>query len=377
MGFQTPFAGWQVLLLRYVTPPSALLSIFGSWLICQNLLGRWKNGWTGQQPNKAPLGCYERMMLGLSAYDIMTSTRMTISAIFWLPHRVSSPTCTTDGFLVTLGFSGPFYNAAISLYFLIVICSRQKEKRISWRTECTLHLISIGFPLASALAGLWLKVYNPEAADIGCWAEKYPMGCTGDDCIRGHFAAAFSYGVGFFPLLLVWIVLIGSNLAIYFHVRCLIRKTLRYTQPAQARLAVPSSTEKSDTSQGASKPDGASFQTEKTRIQSVTKTRMVANQNLLYVGAFFLCFIWSGVLQIAISVDPEGFQAGKYFFFNVLQGIFYPSQGLFNALVFFRPNYMRIRSSVEGRNISRWQCMQFALFPRSTSSATQQTPDLA
>jgi hypothetical protein len=374
MSFQTPFADWQILVLRAVTPPASLISVIGSWLICQKLLGRWKNSWTGQLSNQAPLGCYERLMLGLSAADIMTSTRLAVSAIFWLPHREPSHSCTTDGFLITFGFCGPFYNAAVSLYFMYTICSPQKEKRISWRTECCLHLIAIGFPLACALVGLSLKVYNPEAADIGCWAEKYPMGCVGEDCTRGKHAAVFSFALGFLPLLLVWICLTWTNAAIYLHVRRLIRKTLKYTQPGQRRLTVTSaSSDNSDAQRGQSKSVESPFQSKIPQIQSVSKTRMVANQSLLYVGAYLICFIWSGVLQIAICADPKGFQAGRYFVFNVLQGIFYPGQGLFNALVFFRPNYVRIRSTAAGKDLSRLQCMKLALFPRKRISSVQES----
>jgi hypothetical protein len=47
-------------------------------------------------------------------------------------------------------------------------------------------------------------------------------------------AAINSYVVGFVYILLIWIVLIGSNAAIFWHVCRLVRKTLRYTQPERA-----------------------------------------------------------------------------------------------------------------------------------------------
>jgi hypothetical protein len=328
-------------------------------------------------------------MLGLSAADIMTSTSIIVASIFLRPYHEPSAVCTVEGFLVTLGFSGPFYNAAISLYFLITICSSRKEKRISWQTEFILHLIAVGFPLVSALVGVPLQVFNPESTDIGCWAIEHPVGCTGDDCIRGARAEIYGLFVGVLPFSLVFLFLIGSNAAIYWHVRRLVQKTLRFTNPVTEKapatvVNTPSSgdfdeQQQSGTSQmeqqsapsqpeqqrRPSQPDESLLfrGANKRPNQSVSKTRMVATQSTLYVGAFMICFIWTFILALVETVDPDGFQSRKYFFFNVLQALFYPSQGFFNAFVFCRPNYMRIRATAAGQELSRWQCMKLAMFP--------------
>jgi hypothetical protein len=381
------FTRWQVTLIRCLMPPSALLSVLGSCLICRRLLERWKKSRTVGRSEEL-WACYERLMFGLSAADIMTSTSLIVVSIFFRPHHEPSAVCTVEGFLLTLGISGPLYNAAISLYFLITICSSRKEKRIGWQTECILHLIAVGFPLVSALVGVLLQVFNPETTDIGCWATEHPAGCTGDNCIRGARAEMYGLFVALLLFSLIFLFLIGSNAAIYWHVRRLVLKTLRFTNPAaeEAPATVvtnPSSgdfdvQEQRGTSQmeqqcepsqpeqqrGSQQEESALFRgANKRPNQSVSKIRMVATQSTLYVGAFMICFIWTYILVVVEIVDPEGFQSRKYFFFNVLQALFYPSQGFFNAFVFCRPNYMRIRATAAGQELSRWQCMKLAMFP--------------
>jgi hypothetical protein len=363
MGFESPSVEWRVILLKCLTPPSALVSIIGSLVILQKLVGRWKRP---PERSNQELVCYERLMFGLSVSDLLISSRLIVSSMVLLPYDGPSHACTAEGFLVTFGFTGPFYNAAISLFFLMTICSRQKEKRISWWIECTLHVIAITFPLVSAIVGLPLGIFNPVASGLHCWAVAYPVGCNANDCIRGEHAAVYRVVVAHVPLLLIWIFLIGSNAAIYLHVRRLVQKTLRYTKPEQAQLAVASP---ATSNFRQSQPDGSSPQMKKSPIQSVSKIRMVATQSILYVGAYFLCFGWTLILEIAAAADPDGFRAGKYFCFDVAQYLLYPSQGLFNAFIFCRPNYMRIRASVEGRELSRLECLKLALFtPKRTLS---------
>jgi hypothetical protein len=357
MSSEVSLVRWQIILLRCLTPPSALFSIVGSLLICQKLVARWTKSRSDRSNQE--MVCYERLMLGLSISDLLISMRLIVSSLVLLPYDEPSHACTAEGFLVTFGFSGPFYNAAISLFFLITICSRQKETRISWWTESTLHIIAIGFPLGSAIVGLSLRLFNPAASGLHCWAMEYPGGCKGTDCIRGAHARVYRVVVAHVPLALIWIFLIGSNAAIYLHVRRHVQKTLRYTKPEQPQLAITASV---PGNYGQSKTNVPPLQPNKSPIQSVSKTRMVATQSILYVGAYFLCFIWTFILEIAAAVDPEGFHAGKYFYCSVAQYLLYPSQGIFNAFIFCRPNYMRIRASVQGRELSRLQCLKLALF---------------
>ena len=65
-------------------------------------------------------------------------------------------------------------------------------------------------------------------------------------------------------------------------------------------------------------------------------SQKVAMQSFLYVSAFFASFIFSLILVIVSSIDPEGVQSGKYFGIQVLETLFYPLQGFFNFLVYTR-----------------------------------------
>jgi hypothetical protein len=67
----------------------------------------------------------------------------------------------------------------------------------------------------------------------------------------------------------------------------------------------------------------------------------------LYVVAYLITFAWSAIINILNSrrIQDQYEHAGRVHLpLLVLQSIFLPSEGLFNAMVFFRPRFMATRN---------------------------------
>lgn len=92
------------------------------------------------------------------------------------------------------------------------------------------------------------------------------------------------------------------------------------------------------------------------------RVQEVGTQSFLYVGSYFLCFIWSMTKQ---SLDGQGFDklegSGSIFFpLLILGSIFLPIHGFFICVIFFRPKYLQTRRKY-GRETRLW-CMKRAIF---------------
>lgn len=64
------------------------------------------------------------------------------------------------------------------------------------------------------------------------------------------------------------------------------------------------------------------------------QTKEIAAQSLLYVGAFYVTWLWpttARIVQLCNTTIPD--------WLVTLAGCFIPIQGFFNALVYFRPRY--------------------------------------
>jgi hypothetical protein len=117
-----------------------------------------------------------RLFFGLASSDIVLTTWMILGSIplpaeglgLMLGGKGNTRTCTAQGFFLQLAFAVPLYNAAIMVYYLLVIRYQIQDFR---RIEPFLHGIAILLPLGLAIAGLFLKAFNPGPVGL-CFA--YP-----------------------------------------------------------------------------------------------------------------------------------------------------------------------------------------------------------
>ena len=171
----------QIKAIRWTPAVPAFFSALGSILIIQRIV---------RSKRRLLTTTYERLMLGLSLVDAITSIHLMIVPFFFRPFTAPSTVCTVHGFLLTLGFAGPMYNAALAMYYVLIIVYNVPNQRISRYYEPWLHSVAVCYGIVSALAGLPLQVYNPEKDGLARWATEWPHGCgdSGEPCERGASA---------------------------------------------------------------------------------------------------------------------------------------------------------------------------------------------
>ena len=352
-----PFNVSQVIALKWLPVLPGLLSILGSTLIAQRVI----------RSKKLRSKSYERLMLGLSSVDILNSVRLIIFPTIFHPFTEPSVACTVEGFIVSLSLAGPMYNAVLSVYYFLVVVYGVSNQRISQRYEAWLHAIPFAYGIAGAFLGLGMGVFNPKQDNIMCYVAEWPHRCSGDECDRGALATVYEYVAVLVPLTMILMVLVGANAAIYMKVRRVLKKTEKYTSHPCTPSRFSSSASELRRDEDIEEESHPHVQPPPRAVQSGTnrqssssaKTQKVAVQSILYVLAYLLCFGWSVIVSVAAWIVPDRIERGDFFPLSVLEMIFFPAQGLFNAFVYARPTYLRLRN--EESDLSRWHCFRKAL----------------
>lgn len=360
----------QLRLLAILPIPFALFSILGSsTIIYMALRSRKKKPWTP----------YNRLLIGMSTFDVITSINLAIAA-FLNPRDSDSSksfafgnaaTCSAVGFINQIFYSGTFYNAMLSYYFLLTARFSQKNKNVSKRIEPAMHILSLGYPTVCAILGLVLDAYGESEVNIGCWVNDYPKGCgngpggNGEACGAGTIAWIFGGWIGVFTL----VSLIINNFVIWTFVRKQIRTQLRNlsTKRSTTDLSAMDDDSKSNTKPITDKESSvaSSFRTKLARSKTCSdddteidrvleanqkrRLRLVTSQTFLFVASYVICSFSTYLLRLYESLAATYVEEMELpynnFILLVLQAILFPLQGLLNMLVYVRPKYLNCRSS--------------------------------
>eukprot|EP00986_Skeletonema_menzelii_P020634 scaffold31865_cov166-Skeletonema_menzelii.AAC.2 len=258
---------------------TGFLSLLGSMFIFQDVV-----------IHKRPINrVYYRIMLGLSCSDMIAST-VNIFSTWPIPPDSgnflasgTTATCTAQGFFNELGnLATPLYNTSLCLYYVLVIRQAWSEDRIRARVEPYMHAVPILIALTIAILGLPFTLYNNSG--WLCWIAKYPKGCSGSDCTRGVHADIFRW----VHYAIIWSAIISVTVGmylIYLKVKSFDRREAQENNDEVARME---------------------------------RSRKVAIQSALFVGALYLTWSFTTVTRIY--------------------------QGFFNFLVYCRPRYLRCKS---------------------------------
>ena len=350
--------------------PASILSIFGSVSIIYMACRKRRNqNWTP----------YTRLLLGMSCSDILFSITWSLSA-FLLPKETShrayavgnDATCSGLGFLLQLSYSAMLYNGMLSFYFLLRARFGLKDDFIARRIEPLMHIVSLGFPLATAIAGSVMGVWHEMGIGPGCWVTEYPKNCgdielgrSGEPCRSNFIAYIFGGTVMVFAV----VSITANNIAILIFVT---RQTKRKTGKRKVytgkddihsttdsrqveeslsvsfTLSLPTKPQLEQPEEDATEPQLQQPEEDaRMRKDQLRRLQLVASQAFLYVGAFFLSTGWSFVLRIAegqTSFENEAELEKKLFPLLIFQAWFLPVQGLLNLLVYARPKYLKCRS---------------------------------
>ena len=301
----------QEIAVTLLSIPSACLSILGSSLIIYLFI---------KSEHKTP---YKRLLLGMSLCDIVISFGVPFQWIL-VPQATSQrvwavgndATCTALGIWWQLSFSAFWYNGMLTFYYLLTIRYGITDKIFSWRVEPFMHVMSVGYPLVTALIGAGMGFYSENELSQGCWVKDYPRNCgtdpteTGETCKSTVIAWIF----GGIPVFLMVVFIAVNNTLIYIHVRRTIYRSRR-------RSFLPTAASDAQTK----------------------RVRAVATQAFLYVTAFVLTSVWIVSIKILESMGFDGQHDDQIYFLLVGASVFSPLSGFFNLLIYLRPRYLRTR----------------------------------
>jgi hypothetical protein len=347
--FPSTLSDSQEKLLSVLFVVSAALSILGSSTIVIKVLR-----------NRSKASPYDRLMLGLSSFDILASLTFAMWP-FLLPRETSKRvwavgtdwTCTFVGFLTQLSFAAMLYNAALSYYCLLAVRFGVKRKQMA-HYERWMHFSAILFPLVTASLGAAFGVFRELEVGFGCWAtNNYPVNCEGDDC-KAHI---WGYVLGLVPTGFAFGSLLVNNIVIYRYVR----RILPRSNNSGGRNA----------SHRRSTLDGKHQDSVSTDTLSNLQIQEVAKQGFLYVGTFVFCY-WSGFTIRLLEHLVDDVDDAKIFPLLLVQSMCLPLQGFFNMLVYNRGNYRRLRAAYP--SLSHWAVLRRACFDTDIPRLADLTP---
>jgi hypothetical protein len=172
---------------------------------------------------------YHRLIFGMSCADISSSLWLAMSTwpipkesgVIWaVGNRVS---CTFQGFFTQFGISSPLYNVSLSFYYLLAVRYSWRESHLK-KVEPFFHLLPFAWALGTAIAGLFLKIFN--SANLWCWIAPYP----GRNMDTNVYRWALFYG----PLWLALFLVTVNLIFVYAKVRTVLIDTEKYINPSRA-----------------------------------------------------------------------------------------------------------------------------------------------
>ncbi|KAL3926944.1 MAG: hypothetical protein SGBAC_013274, partial [Bacillariaceae sp.] len=271
----------------------------------------------------------------------------------------------------------------LSFYFLCIARFGIGNEKISKCIEPFMHILSIGYPLVTGLAGAFMGVYSEPELSNACWVNNYPKNCgtvlldgpgaSGETCISPKIGWAFA-GVWYIVAL---VSLMGNNIIICIHVWRQTRQIRRPKPPrktametesaAEAELGIVDDGDESYSlessslhdekridsdmpilSEGGSGPSIAPLQESERHPHGDTqlaRLKLVRSQALLFVTSYMLCMLWTVTLRLveAYAGSYEDKLAANNYILLVLQAWFLPLQGLLNMFVYVRPKFLKRR----------------------------------
>ena len=249
---------------------------------------------------------YNRLILALSTFDIMASI-VNIMSTWPIPEGTpgvygavgTTGTCTAQGFFNETGnITTPMYNCMLCVYYILIIRNGWSESKVK-RIEPYLHVLPLVVGWTMGIAGLPLTLYNPSG--WLCWYAPYPGNCLNDPdvpCERGELAFVFRwvhYGIIWSA---IFFVTVGMFL-IYRKVQLNEAKTKRFRQHVHP--------EEKDAPRPARRLSFINRQENALREQqeAVGRSRTVANQAMLFVGALYLTWVFTTVSHFKAEMKYE------------------------------------------------------------------------
>ncbi|CAJ1943525.1 unnamed protein product [Cylindrotheca closterium] len=276
----------------------------------------------------------------------------------------NNATCRFAAFVIQASTAGIWYQGMLSIYFLLTTRYGMKNAIITKRIEPLMHLLALGYPIASATTGLAKGITGEIAGGASCHVSLYDNSDVSKSWElqeKSVERAAFMFIFAGIPMIGVALCLVCTQLSIYFFVRHHTRKHRSNESGSSASndVNVPSTKSATsngdasfgssgrsippmDLSQGSSSiptndAQALGLQSSSKRNEKQTqRLQLVCSQALLFVMSFVMCNGWNVIIiqmQSSARTRAEEMEmVAKYYLVFVIQAILLP-----------RPKYLMLR----------------------------------
>jgi len=331
---------WQLATAVYVPLLTGNLSVIGSGLIIYSMLVHGRRTKL-QKP-------HHRILLAMSIYDLFYS--LVKAYTFLLTPAAGQPgamgvpgamgnmaTCRLQGFFIETAHATGAYNSLLSIYFWLSICRGIKNDTFT-KYEPIAHVLIFVVFVGFAIAGVVVELFNPAFGF--CFIASYPPGCeSGPGAPVCERWPPRTMGLMYEIFAQMWVqayivIVVVTNAAIWYKVH----------KQEKAIRKINQRSLNNNMERGLSQ-----------RKKETNRERMVAVQSTLYVVAFIAC--WIGPTAFHLADWIAGF---KSFWAVLVIVIFTPLQGFWNAFVYARPTYIRLRR--KNPDLDRLQTVKLIFF---------------
>ena len=279
-------------LLSVLQKIPAFFSLVGSSMIISSVCRHKKNRKNTQQRIVGTMSCIDVC----ASFTWLTTNLWITESYPSFPNTVgNNVTCNIQGFVLQANTSSILYNASLSIYYVLVIKYNWKSRKVK-KVEKWFHAGCLSFGLVTATTATALGLMHP--ANWNCWIA--PDFSNPDDPNR-NLAKTLQMCMFFIPLWISIVLCAVCMFVIYLHVKKTESSSLRF------QSTVGNSSNR------------------------LRRTKEVAKQGKYFVGAFVVTWFFPSIVRF---IQVMGYAAPSWLV--VVAGTLVPSQGFFNAIVYFR-----------------------------------------
>lgn len=310
----------------YIPLLTGTLSVLGSGSILYSIYAR----------RTIKLKDPQHRILGMmSIFDILYSINKALMFLTYpsglgVPTFGNAWTCALQGFFTQFGYAAGSYNLVLSLYYFLIINRGMSKEEFGKCWEKILHSVVIICHVSFAIIGVSIGLFNPTPGFCYITPGSYGTQCSlaGDNCkfqsTAAYFYEAFAQGW----IQLAYVVIIVTNLLIWLYVRRQEQQMKKYRT-----TATTTTTPTTVVGQGGGDDNQLSEMEKKSSY-----ARNVFIQSMLYVGAFVLSWSWATVFHLVAWTTGVSVP-----WITLLINTFLPLQGFWNAFIYARPRYIRLK----------------------------------
>ena len=321
---------------------------------------------------------YHRIMAFMSTFDIMSSAFISLGTImlpsdniykFAGPMLGNDTTCRIQGWLFVFGIcGGTSLNASLSWYFVCKFTFKMDANKVARRVEPIMYTYTLLLSLFFPSIYLYNDLLHPNSYDNFCTIVPYPESCDEEKWYDWNYCTWSDGDLDdYFRYANIAVVVIGLQFSlIVFGMSIILWTTYKNSREIKSALLLVQQQNRinrhhhqNDTfSPSVSNTNDISEEQRNEEIKSTNHltdlryTRVLITQALMYIGAFFLTWIFT-LLSGAFNIAS--------FELDAINSVLFPLQGFWNLLIFLYDKTYLIRQRdrrSSSTRISLWQAFK-------------------